>query len=89
MLFPDARAIFGVVQEQIGQLSALLNEVLHRQDRRLLFEHLSGDSHQLAQNEPGVVKAQRLIEIARQQIPLHKLGFALHISPPVNPNEYR
>src|SRR2546426_9691027 len=66
-------AVIRVVPQQIRQLPALLDEVGAREACDLFTK--PRDSHDLAQNDPGIVEAQRLVETARQQIFLrHHLG---------------
>jgi hypothetical protein len=61
--------VFGVVQKQICQLTTLLDQVDVGQTANPVVE--PGDSQQFAQNYAGVVKAQRLVEIADKQIVFH------------------
>ena len=68
-------AILGIVQQQIRQLSALLYEIDPRQAGDLLLEPTR--PQKLAQHEPGVVEAQRLIEITGQQVQFRVVRFVL------------
>src|SRR6266540_754567 len=69
--------------EQVGELRALLHQVQAGERRDLLAE--ARDAEQLAQNDAGIVEAERLVEVARQQVlllhwellkkkPLHRSG---------------
>ncbi len=61
---------FGIVPQQVGQLGALLYKVDVRQTGDLLHEARGTDD--LAQDDPGIVEAQRLVEVTRDQImPTH------------------
>ena len=59
-------AVLGVVEQEVGELGALLHKVDARQALHLFFEAVRPE--QLAEDDPGVVEAQRLIEIAREQV---------------------
>lgn len=67
-------AQLGVVQDQIGQLAPLLHQVDVGQPRHLLRE--AAHAEDLAEDVAGVVEAEGLVEVARQQVLLHlfKLG---------------
>ncbi len=54
------------MQQKIGQFPALLHQVDPRQAGDALGE--IADAQQFAENHPGIVKTQGLIEIADQQI---------------------
>src|SRR2546425_12624617 len=61
---------FGIVPQQVGQLGALLYKVDVRQTGDLLHE--ARGTNDLAQDDPGIVEAQRLVEVTRDQImPTH------------------
>ena len=68
ILSPDP-AILRVVQQQVRQLGALLHQ-MHSGESGTLF-HEPGNTQHLAQGDSGVVEAQRLIEVAHQQVTLH------------------
>ena len=69
---------FGVVQQQIGQLSTLLHHVDAGQAGDALLE--SGETEKIAQNDPRVVEAQCLIEVADQQkFPCNSSVILFHI----------
>ena len=68
ILSPDS-AILRIVQQQIRQLGALLHQ-MHARESGTLF-HEPGNTQHLAQGDSGVVEAQRLIEVAHQQVTLH------------------
>ena len=59
----------GVVQDQVGQLTPLLHQVDAGQAGDLLREAV--DAEDLAEDVPGVVEAQGLVEVACQQVLLH------------------
>jgi hypothetical protein len=56
------------MEQQVSELSTLLNQVLRGKERRFALELLRRDSNQFAQNQTGVIEAQGLIKIAGQQI---------------------
>ena len=81
VLAADA-AEFGVVADQVGELTTLLYQVAAREARDLVLE--VGDAEQLGQLGSGIVMTERLIEIGREQemfsrLDVHKLlhSFAL------------
>ena len=61
-------AIFGIVQEKVRQFAALLHQVDIGKTCDAMAE--IGNAHHLGQYVAGIVKAQRLVEIAHQQIAL-------------------
>src|SRR5262249_9419465 len=65
-VLPADLPVFGVVQQQVGQLSALLHEVDPCQAGDLLLE--ARGAQQLAEHDPRVVEAQRLVEVAGEQV---------------------
>src|SRR5206468_850557 len=77
MFFSDA-AKFWVVQEQVGQLASLLHQVNPRHTGNFLLE--SRFAEQFAQNNPGVVATQSVIEITGQQVMFGKNYFCFHNS---------
>jgi hypothetical protein len=56
----------GIVAKEVRELGALLHQVDVRETGHLLSEVRHAD--QLAEDEPGVVEAQRLIEIAGDEV---------------------
>jgi len=79
VLAPHA-AVIRVVPQQIRELPALLDEVGAREACDLFTK--PGDSHDLAEDDPRIVEAQRLVEIACEQIFLrHHLGCLLTLIP--------
>ena len=68
-VLPPHAAVLRVVQEQVGQLAALLHQVEPRQARHLAPRSPALPSSSLS-TTPGVVEAQRLVEVARQQVVL-------------------
>jgi len=56
------------MEQQVSELSTLLNQVLRGKERCFALELPRRDSNQFAQNKPRVVEAQGLIKIAGQQI---------------------
>src|SRR4029078_13400927 len=64
MLAPHA-AVLGIVADEIGELAALLHQVAVRESLDLLLE--ATHAEQFAQFEAGIVEAQRLVEIRREQ----------------------
>ncbi len=68
-ILPPDPAILGVMQQQVRQLGALLHQ-MHSREPGTFFQE-PGNAQHLAQGDAGVVEAQRLVEIARQQVALH------------------
>ncbi len=68
ILSPDP-AILRVVQQQVRQLGALLHQ-MHSREPGTRFQE-PGNTQHLAEGDSGVIEAQRLVEVARQQITLH------------------
>ena len=64
MLFANAPE-FRIVQEQVGELSALLHKVDLRQAGDALVKVVN--AQELAENQARIVKTQCLIEIADEQ----------------------
>ena len=70
VLTPDPTEL-GIVANQIGQLAPLLDEVAAGQAVDLLLEPVGPE--QLAEDETGIVEAERLIEIRRhEKMPLNR-----------------
>ena len=59
-------AELGIVEQQVGELGALLDEAGPRQAGDLALEALGAD--QAAQHDAGVVEAERLVEVAGDEI---------------------
>src|SRR5580700_2601148 len=57
-------AEFRIVQQQVRQFASLLHEVQFRHSRNLALVLARRNSQQLAENKSGVIKAQRLVEVA-------------------------
>jgi len=55
-----------IVAQQVGELAPLLHEVAAREARDLDLEIRGADD--LAQHQPGVVEAQRLVEVAGDEV---------------------
>ena len=79
-VFPANLAVFGVVQKQVRQLPALL----HKMDIGKTGDALAeiGDAHQVGQYVAGIVKAERLVKIADQQIAFRGCVEVRHIKSP-------
>jgi hypothetical protein len=58
----NSRTIVRVMEQQISEFSTLLNQVLRGKQSRLALELPRWYSNQFAQDKPGVIKAQRLIQ---------------------------
>ncbi len=54
--------IFGIVQQQIGEFSALLDKVDVRESCNALAKTM--DAHQFAEDDARIVETQRLIKIS-------------------------
>src|SRR5690242_17534229 len=78
MLGACLRAELGIVQQQVGELTALLNEVQLGHPVRLALELAGRDAEYLGKNIPRVVETQRLIEITGEDVALPGLYFFLH-----------
>ena len=74
-VLPSHTPVFGVVQQQVRQLTALL----HQADLRKAADSLGkgGNTQQLAQNEPRIVEAESLVEIANEQVFFHSFRYLL------------
>ena len=70
MLLAHFLAELGIVQQQIGQLRALLHQVQLGHALRLAFKFRSRNAHQFAQHVPGIVERQGLIEVAGKKVTL-------------------
>src|SRR5687768_2901688 len=84
-------AELGIVPQQVRQFGTLLHQVETRQSAHLRLE--AGDAEHLAQHQAGVVEAQRLIEVADEQVPsrCHKLSLTMsgYEEPPARPEVRR
>ncbi len=60
--------VFRIVEQKIGELGALIHQMHGREPRALFLE--PADAEHLAQEEAGIVEAERLIEVTGQQIVL-------------------
>jgi hypothetical protein len=69
-----------VVSQQVGQFAPLLHQADAGQPGGLLLE--PGNCEQLAQHDAGIVKAQRSVKVACQQIGPCRMGFLFHASFP-------
>jgi len=63
-MFAADAAVLGIVEQEVGELRALLHEMGPGQTGDFFLE-IRG-SEQFAQDEAGVVEAERLVEIRRQ-----------------------
>src|SRR5712671_1785623 len=54
-----------IVQNQVAELRSLLHEVHLRQSGHFVVEAMKAD--EFAQHDPGVVKAERLVEVTGQK----------------------
>ncbi|HXT72991.1 MAG TPA: hypothetical protein VN785_03985 [Candidatus Angelobacter sp.] len=57
MLAANSRTELGIMQQQVGQLGALLNQIEFRHACRLAFELRRGNAQQLAEDVARVVEA--------------------------------
>ena len=67
-VFAADAAELGIVQEQVSELAALLDEADSGQSGDALVE--AADAHHLAQHGAGIVEAERLVEVADEEIVL-------------------
>ena len=65
---------------QVRELPALMDKVAPPQPVHLLFE--TGDAEQVREDGAGVVEAQGLVEIRRQQVMLDAFEFVHNFLPP-------
>ena len=78
MILAHARPELRIVQEQVCQFRALLDEVERGHSLDLALKLFQGNPHQLAQHVTGIVESQRLVEIAGKQKMLQRfLGHVL------------
>ncbi len=78
VLGPDLAAELGIVQQQIGQLAALLNEIQLGHPGDLAFVLAGRNANQLAQHVTGIVETQRLVKITGEDVALPGLHLFLH-----------
>ena len=70
MLLAHSLAKLGIVQQQVGQLGALLHQVQLGHALRLALEFRGRNTHQFAQHIPGIVEGQGLVEVTGKKITL-------------------
>src|SRR5271166_6203688 len=70
VLRTDFRAELWIVQQQIGEFAALLDEVQFGHARGLALEFRLRNSQQVRENIAGVVEAQGLVEVACKYVSL-------------------
>src|SRR5437764_15004340 len=63
-------SVLRIVQQQMGELGPLLHQMNPGQSRDTLLE--SGEAEQVAQDDPRIVEAEGLVEVACQQVSLHR-----------------
>ena len=73
-------AVLGVVEQQVRELAALLHQVDAGEALHFLLEAVRPE--QLAEDDPGVVEAQRLIESLASRYSLGVFGLAIPSSFP-------
>ena len=76
-----------VVPEQIRELGALLNEIEPIESGNTLIEVV--DAEHLTQQSPGIVEAQRLVEIADQQVGRHRFLVVVQPNVPIGVSLHR
>jgi len=67
MILAYAGTELWIVQQQVGQFRALLDEVQLGHSFDLALKFFQRDADQLAQDVTGIVKGQRLVKVAREQ----------------------
>src|SRR5258705_12600540 len=70
----------GIVAKEIRELGALLDQVNVRKTGDLLAKVRHAD--QLAENEPGIVEAQRLVEVAGDEVVAGRCPAGGHVDSP-------
>ena len=75
-MLPAHAAVFGIVQQQVRELSALLHQVDAGEPGDLLVEGRGAE--QLAQDGAGVLEAQRLVKVTGQEILPHVTRSVCH-----------
>src|SRR5580692_1541830 len=78
MLFADPRLKLWIMQQQVRQLGALLDQVELRHPLRLALEFRSRNADQFAEYIARVVESQRLVEITSKDITFN--GFLTHVA---------
>src|SRR5579863_1559796 len=78
MLFPHSSLKLRIMQQQVRQLGALLDEIELRHPMRLALELSSRNADQFAQHIARVVESQRLVEITSKDITFN--GFLTHVA---------
>ena len=79
-VLPAYFPVLGIVQQKVRQLSALLHQMDLGQTGDPVAE--IGNAHHVRQYVTGIVKAQRLIEIAHQKIAFRGSVEVCHIESP-------
>src|SRR5579863_2494383 len=79
MLATHARVKLGIVQQQVGELPALLHKVELRHARGLALILAGGNSQQLTEHVARVIEAQRLVEVAGKNVTPLQLWLVVHI----------
>ena len=82
-VLPPYFPVFGVVQQKVRQLSALLHQMDLGKTGHAVAE--IGNAHHVCQYVTGIVKAQRLIEIADQKVAFRGSVEVCHIESPFSP----
>src|SRR5262249_26183960 len=77
MLLANARLEFWIMQQQVCELCALLNEIKSRHPGGLSLELGSRNSHELGEHVAGVVEGQCLVEITGKNVFL--TGSLVHV----------
>ena len=78
MFAAHARAEFGIVQQQVGELASLLHQVQLSHPGGLTLEFAGGNPQQLGQHVARVVEAQGLVKIAGEYVALLQLYLFKH-----------
>src|SRR5580704_2808085 len=68
MLAANSSAEFGIVQQQVGELRPLLDEVQFLHPFNFAFELGNGNAHHFTEDVAGVVEGQRLIKVTGENI---------------------
>ena len=68
VFFAHTAVKLGIVQQQISQLRALLDQIQAGHTERFAFEFSRRDAQHFTEHIAGVVKAQRLIKITGKDI---------------------
>src|ERR1700722_11025758 len=70
MLFPDLRLELWIVQQQVGELRSLLDEINLRHSLGLALKFSSGNADEFSQHVARIIEGERLIEVAREDVAL-------------------